>query len=619
MLISNIMFLRENYPEIRNYFREHEDKLNLNNIEVLDSKSNTKTLNYHTTDNGKFMVHSGYDPIKEAERIISTHKEKIDSNTHVFFYGVGLGYHIQKFKEMFPNNSYSIYEPIPEIFLTMANLVDIEALNSTKLNNIYIDRHDVDSSSFLEEFKVSNTNIHIIILPSYENFVKERVSDFHQKVKNTVQSRRTYLQTNINFQKLWVKNGIQNFETVLNTPNALRDISTQVFSDKPAIIVSAGPSLADDIEYLKVIKNKNLAYIFSVGSAINTLIEYDIMPDAICTYDPTPYNHLVFSKLIEKGKNNIPMIFGSSVENEILNTYKGPKVHFITTQDSTSNYFLDGEFDKHNEIILDSPSIAVIALQLLIKLGSNPIIFAGQNLGYHDNRIYSKGIEYEHINSELDEATLENALTTTDVYGNIIKTNRGFNLMRENIEHFIRLNKNKTFINTTKGGAAIEGVPFKPIEDVIDILLNTTIEKQTWWERDSSYDKVKINQSVNKLKSSINRYLEITSKINETLNSLNNAIRLKNFNKIEEGLISIEKNYTNLKNNDYFSDFLSSYVRVQLEFLVNEINSVKHEKDLFSKGDKIYRAFSDFVNRCNQGHDELIIVLKTYLIDELSK
>ena len=93
MLIDNILFLRERFPVIRNYFSEHQDDLDLNLLEVLESKAGEETIRYQTSDNKQFMVHSMYDPISEAERIIASHQDKINDDTHVFFYGIGMGYH----------------------------------------------------------------------------------------------------------------------------------------------------------------------------------------------------------------------------------------------------------------------------------------------------------------------------------------------------------------------------------------------------------------------------------------------------------------------------------------------------------------------------------------------
>lgn len=51
-----------------------------------------------------------------------------------------------------------------------------------------------------------------------------------------------------------------------------------------AVLVAAGPSLDDNIEYLKDIKGK--AFILAVDSAIRMCEEHHIKPDGFATIDP---------------------------------------------------------------------------------------------------------------------------------------------------------------------------------------------------------------------------------------------------------------------------------------------------------------------------------------------
>lgn len=161
---------------------------------------------------------------------------------------------------------------------------------------------------------------------------------------------------------------MKNFGEVLNTPNILLEKKGE-FKDKPAIIVAAGPSLNEEIENIRYIKENGLAYIFSVGSAVNTLVYHNIYPDAATTYDPGKFNQNVFTKIKEKEIKDIPMVFGSSVGYETLLNYPGKKYHMITSQDSVSNYYLRNENNKPIDMVYDAPTIAVVTLQLLYELG----------------------------------------------------------------------------------------------------------------------------------------------------------------------------------------------------------------------------------------------------------
>ncbi|SET07516.1 Uncharacterized conserved protein [Oceanobacillus limi] len=613
MLIDNTLLLRDRFPEIRKYFREYEQDLQSDRISVIESKSGFKTLQYFTDDNKKVMVHSKYDPLREAERIISSHKEKINIDTHIFFYGIGMGYHIEKFRELFPNNTYSMYEPVPEIFLEVTKKKLIDNIITSKARNLYIDNHATQSENYLQEFSSNNRNVHVIVLPSYENIAKEKSTGFRKNIKKTILNRRSNLHTNFNFQKRWVINSLMNFGSVLNTPNIIKDIDHKQFIGKPALIVSAGPSLAEDMEYIKHIEKNNLAYIFSVGSAINSLIEYEVLPDAVCTYDPGEKNHLVFKKMIDNKIDHIPMVFGTSVGYEILNKYNGPKTHFITSQDKTSLYFLQDKLDLKNDLILDAPSIAVMTFQVLNKLGADPIIFAGQNLGYLYDRLYSEGIDYEHIPSTVDQKKLNNAITTIDVYGNEIKTNIGFNNMRENIELYADFYKSKTFINTTKGGAAIEGVQFQLIEEVIEKILTHPIEKENWFNSANSYNLDNFKEQHRKLQKSIDSFYKLLESFEHVLSYI---ARYSNSDKkvlLEKSLIQFDELYNSLNSNDYYKYFLSFYIRVQVEIMGNEIRRLNKESNSIVKGKEIEVLLSNFLKQCKLGHSELYPIINECL------
>ncbi|MFD2044932.1 motility associated factor glycosyltransferase family protein [Ornithinibacillus salinisoli] len=608
MLIDNTLLLKERFPNVSKYYLNHENELQTHKIDVLDSKSGHKTIRF-INDNKGLMVHSGYNPLREAERIISSHQDKVKEHTHVFFYGIGMGYHIEKFIEMFPNNSFSIYEPIPEIFSSMSQHRLLSSIITNHTRNLYIDSPFNNTTEYLEEFNINNS-IHLIILPSYENLISDKISKFRYDIKKVIQNRRRSLATSAKFQKRWVLNSLHNFSEVLDTPNILTDIERNNFKGKPVVIVSAGPSLEMDLEHIRHIKEKKLAYIFSVGSAINSLIAHDIIPDAICTYDPSELNYEVFKKLIDSNIDHIPMLFGSSVGYETLTTYKGPKVHFITSQDRTSIYFLEDQLNINKDLILDSPSIAIMTFQILNKLGADPIIFAGQNLGYMNGRLYSKGIEYEHVDSTLDEEKLGNAIIIQDVYGNAIKTSKSFSRMRIILEKYAEYyNGESTFINTTKGGAAIKGIPFQPIEEVIEKYLTAPLSKELWWKKQNGYNKRGIEKHYLNLKSSREEYYDVINNITRIMKSISINIKVKNKQNLNINLSQFDLLYNRLMKNVYYKNFLSFYIRVHVEIVTNEIKRLNHKKDQFIIGKELLNVFSGFLKKCKHGDSELEKIL----------
>src|SRR5690606_28355103 len=392
-------------------------------------------------------------------------KKNIELYDHVLFIGAGLGYHIKQFNEVYPDIKISIYEPNIEVFYHFFSIQNMEELKDsigkvfTSINEDTV-KHEVENI-----IQIYGKNILFFTLPVYEKLYQKEVHFLLETFKHNLKDRKSSIAANASFQKRWTINAIKNFPTILRTPNILYDVDKKAFAGKPAIIVAAGPSLSEEFENLRYIKDNGLAYIFSVGSAINALIEHGIFPDAACTYDPTHLNQVVIQKIKDKNITEIPLIFGSSVGYETIEDYPGPMFHMITSQDTVTRHFISNA--NQVKVVLDAPSIAVVTFQLLKQLGSKQIILVGQNLAYQNDQLYADGIKYDFVSNELDESELGDLLSIKDVYGNEIKTNEDFNKMRAQLELYIEASNDIEVINTTKGGAEIKGTSFTPLDKVI--------------------------------------------------------------------------------------------------------------------------------------------------------
>jgi hypothetical protein len=155
------------------------------------------------------------------------------------------------------------------------------------LKNIYLETQPADIEQFCSAYVKSIGKSGIVIdLPAYKKIFPEQSRDFFTVFENHLRERSVALNTLSAFEKRWTINSIKNFMEILTTPNILLE-KMNFFYNKPAIMVASGPSLEDEIENLRKIKKEGLAYIFSVGSALNALIRHDVYPHAACTYDPT--------------------------------------------------------------------------------------------------------------------------------------------------------------------------------------------------------------------------------------------------------------------------------------------------------------------------------------------
>ncbi|WFA07913.1 6-hydroxymethylpterin diphosphokinase MptE-like protein [Tissierella sp. Yu-01] len=591
ILIDNLNILKNSYPDIWNKLKQIEDKENRILFNIEETRNGEKTLAV-TKDDKKVYLHSKYNPIKEAETIVDSFDD-IDENTNIIFYGTSLGYHIQLMLEEYNNIKYYIYEPIPELLYAFLSNVNLKDLNNSRLMGISIGF----SGNTIDKFVDRNRDkIKIVELPSHKQNFEDENEDFNQTMLKIIKDKRRTIATNYSFQKRWIINSMKNLKEVLSTPNIILEKKGE-FKDKTAILVAAGPSLNDEIENLRYIKENGLAYIFSVGSAINTLIYNDIYPDAACTYDPTVKNQTVFEKVKEKGIKNIAMIFGSSVGYETLENYPGDKYHMITSQDTVARYFLKDEGGKGINIVQDAPSIAVVTLQLLYTLGFSNIILVGQNLGYRGKERYSEGISYR---SELTDKEIENSIWVKDVYGNEILTNESLDSMRQQIELYIKLLPNINVINTTKGGANIEGTQFKELKDFMETTIKDKIvEKNRLSGNKTIYDKKHILSQTKSMDKSFANAKKINKEYKLILSKIEKSLNNRNFSEIEKLYIKLDKELKKIENNEFYKTFILPMNRVQYKVLADSIDDLNEEKNPYQKSKRILDIFGMFISICS--------------------
>lgn len=590
---DNLSILKTSIPMISEQMKDFDDKKNKRLTEIEETRSSNNTISI-MKENKKVYLHSKYNPLREAETIVNALKD-IDENTNIIFYGTGLGYHIKSILEKFKNINYYIYEPIPELLYSFLSSVNLKKLQPNRLMGINTNFTGDQLEKFVDR---NRKKIKVVELPSHVQHFPEEFKEFNQSLLKLVKGKRNSIATNYSFQKRWVINSMKNFNDLLNTQNILIE-KRNAFKGKAAILVAAGPSLNDEIDNLREIQDKGLAYIFSVGSSINTLIHHGIYPDAVCTYDPSIHNNQKVFKLIkEKGIKNIPLIFGSSVGYEVIRDYPGEKYHMITSQDTVASYFLKDKFSKSIPIVQDAPSIAVVTLQMLSIIGFSSVFLVGQNLGYRGKERYSEGISYA---KELTEDEIKYGIWVKDVKGNEILTNETFNSMRKQMEEYIKYLPNTSVINTTKGGAHIEGTKFADLKNVMENELTTRIVSDKGLKgNNTNYDREYLNTKIKSMDKSYQYALKNSKEYKLTLTKIEKALKARNYIQTEKLYPKLNKDLQRIEKNDFYKTFILPMNRVQYKVLVDSINSLNEEKKHHTKGEKIVASFGKFIDICTK-------------------
>lgn len=581
MLTRNLHYIKSNRPELLNTLMKAEK---LAKLEKVDIQSEDPERHHFVFKHEQQIIdiHDKSDPWGEADQLLQQVHNQLQQPGHqVLFFGVGLGHLVQRFITVFPKVPYSIYEPSAKALLAFMSEVSLENLNIHFLRNLFVGFEPKQTYQELQSFiHQTSTSITILSLPSYQKLFQPLHKHVLKAVEHIVRYKNQKMHINRHYEKKWVKNSMDNFIHTIYS-RSIFDFRAH-FQDKPVVLAAAGPSLEDEIEHIRTIKDRGSAYIFTVGSAINTFIEHQLVPDAAFTYDPSSTQYTVFSRALQENKVPFPLVFGTTVGQNTLQQFPWTKIRIPISQDPVTAFYFG---DQDSTIVQDAPSIAVITLQVLIELKCSQIILAGQNLAYRNNQFYAGGVPYAP--SRLDEA-----IPVQSVSGATTMTNTALNLIRKEMEHYIRKNPDTSIINTTQDGAAIEGTVFKPLVEVMSEWPEGCIVPE-WYlkpygnELDVSYVLAKKENMYQE-----HKLLErIFAELLQTLQELTQHQRTPVFQRFD-------MLFKRLQQNLFFRYFIQPMNRVEYELLYGKMATIKVEVGLKTKAELVLSHFGKFLYQC---------------------
>lgn len=560
-------------------------------IEVLMSKAQHPIIQIE--HNGHMLpIHSKYNPVAEAERFIDSYTEQIKQADHIFFYGVGLGYHVKTIQQRYPEKIVSTYEPITSVFNSFMKHSKQVGINISDIANHYVGESKDEILENLKNFRpYLAQKIAIVIHPVYEKIAQESFQQFSVTFQQFIQDTRSNTLTNLAFNDRWVINMIMNTPYILTSPCIQEN---NPFEDMPVILVAAGPSLQEELENLRTIKGKGLAFIFAVGSANEVLIKHNILPDAVISYDPSIINYQVFLELAKTHIKNIPLIFGTTMGHETLPLFLGPKVHMVMNRDKFTPYLQDKNF----ETVRDSNTISNVTLQLLAQINVKKLILVGQNFAYKKDNYYAKGIarydDPKYTNSVLQRVEMNQMIYVEGVDGELVQTEQIYNQMRIEMEWYIEQMSHLRVINTTQGGAKIAGTVYQPLATAIQNELTEKVVDGYWWENFKTASTKISDKKINQLQKASIEYRTLFNEIMELLELLEKQDGSKNGKKVNQMLDKMYKLLAKLTRNLLFQLMIEPIISVHTDRFYSDIKicqRIKDNNEKIQKSIKVYRNY----------------------------
>ena len=332
-------------------------------------------------------LESKYNPQKDADIIINSLEEN-----YSFFIVVGIGSGIL-IKRLFETFSCKI------IGVELSN-IDINFLKSNQATKEILENPDLllANKDNLKQIIIDNYipakygNIKIL---EQKNWLSENIAykdELYTNIQKAINIIAADFSVQSHFGKIWTCNILNNIKTLTNhsqkIPNSF-DIS------KKALVIGAGPSLDEKINYIK--ENRNDLFIISTDTAFNSLLKYKIDSDLVVSLDAQniSYNHFINSKAVTNTSFAFDLCGNSSAAKHLIE--KGFNSFFFISGHPLSSLF--NYFVNNKLITLESGAgtVTLAALDFAIKANFQKIEIIAADFSYSNGKAYTKGSYLDNI------------------------------------------------------------------------------------------------------------------------------------------------------------------------------------------------------------------------------
>ena len=538
------------------------------NVSIID-KTNRFDFE-HMPQFNTLSVNNAWEYVNAIGDYINNKKKRLKTIKKFIFLGTLLGRHIPRIAKKVNANMYLVLEKNLEIFRLSLFTVDYTVLAEkyvvfSIMDNVIDTETKISGflkKNYLENYliKFSTTKINI------EEYIDNILNGLH--ILNPVAydyNRMLYVHFNRSTKYIKDRYKFLLFNKTKKSLNLLKNI--------PVLYIAAGPSLDDNIEWIK--KNHNNFFIVTIGAAYKKLLLNNIHIDVISTLDQDfkALNEKQFDdESVEKiSKNTI--IFASNMTNEnILKKF------------NRNNLFLYEVFSKlHKEnIVFQGFSVGEITLNILLDLNIKELYLVGLDLALNQETGESHAKDSNsattklNLDAEINRDTYSARESLIKVKGNhkeYVYTTPMFFSSIKSLEEKVKIKSEDVVIyNLSTNGAFFNGVIPAKQEDInFNELKKIKFGYDLFLKELNYYSSTEISL---KSKEILKNEIEF---IEKNIIEIIDKIKNKKYNNFEELLVDEYSILTTLDINkyDFLYQILVNYFQISAPYLLYHFNDIK--------------------------------------------
>ena len=390
---------------------------------------------------GWVCLHSRYDPQGEARRMLEA--TDLADSRFVVMLGLGAGYGLEETLRRIPADGQVIaIEPEAGVFRKALELRDFSPAILDNRVLLFVGEKPSEVARKLDPvtWGLSFRQPRLIEHPAYSSLSPDYLRDMRRGIVDLFEIEKTGVATRRAGQKAFNRNIFANLPRLASAAGVIELFG--LFKGRPAIVVSAGPSLNKQLPRLKELQGR--AVIICVDTALRAVLNAGIRPDLVAAVDFTPVNYRHFHGVDTSG---LAIAAASIVYPKCLEAHSGP-LFALFNELPITDWLMPFLGTRGSVAVGDSTAHA--AFHLAEGMGCSPIILIGQDLAYTGGKTHAEGV------ATRGEADGNAELLVDGWSGGQVATSPALMTMLKHFEGKIA-GSASVVVNATEGGARISG------------------------------------------------------------------------------------------------------------------------------------------------------------------
>ncbi|HUV07092.1 MAG TPA: 6-hydroxymethylpterin diphosphokinase MptE-like protein [Spirochaetia bacterium] len=317
--------------------------------------------------------HSRFDPVREGLRYIEEGPEP----GYVIFFGLGGGYHIAPFLENNQSFRLLIIEKDLTLMRAILEQIDLRTLLMDPRLKILVDARpqEVQQTVLTDYIPTLAGNLKTVSLHARVRIDEEYYQSVLHALKGIIEQVANDYSVQTQFGKRWFINTLANL--------AKAETAAQTFSPARRILITgAGPSLEDQIEQIKELKNDS--FLIATDTSLPFLLAFDVKPEAVISID---CQQISYRHFLGGYPEDVPLVL--DLASPPLLSRLSQRLFFFASNHPFSQYIADG---WRNLPMLDTSggNVSHSAFSLANLLEADEIYLFGLDFSFPDGKSYAR-------------------------------------------------------------------------------------------------------------------------------------------------------------------------------------------------------------------------------------